>query len=476
MTPIRDFLYAIDRAIWPLAELSAKTVLAHNPQARFHLVCLDCEPPERSAVPIASHLRVSTEEVRNYVKYDVGKYNFHWGYGAAARFFVQFMPHLHQVIYLDCDTICLKPVDIEPVRAVACCRYTRYGAGSQGETAEYLNLVFPSGAAIAEAGVLVLNVDWMREVDFIARLYDGLESYQDLFRHRFYPENIALVTRFPDDITWLPLNYNAGLADFQRGRVAEADTIIYHVHQEVSGILPKIAFVENYLRTGPIHIAYITDGSTGSIMMMEISMRSVRRHNPSARFWVVSTLPLRGNFRNVVMPLPESLLFEERPHCRHSRANLLKFLLPRLPVERLVYLDTDTFCTGRLDALWALTAKDGIHIAPHPDATREAKELFGGTYYNAGVLALNLPWLRLIDFERRSLEWVPPTPAELPPHLWMADETLLNTLWRDAFAPMPEAFNVTRPGRREGVIHHFCNSGQKGRFLNTVAALGGFDG
>ncbi|MDR2675102.1 MAG: hypothetical protein LBC18_09610, partial [Opitutaceae bacterium] len=191
---------------------------------------------------------------------------------------------------------------------------------------------------------------------------------------------------------------------------------------------------------------------------------------------VVSTLPLQGKFRNVVFPLPKSRLFEDRPHTRHSRANMLKFLLPRLPVDRLIYLDTDTFCTGRLDALWALTANAGIHIAPHPDASKELKERFGGTYFNAGVLALNLAHLRLIDFEKHSLEWVPPPPAELPPHLWMAEETMLNTRWRGTLCPMPERFNVTRPGRREGVIHHFCNGDQKKAFLQTVAVMGGFAG
>jgi lipopolysaccharide biosynthesis glycosyltransferase len=473
---IKDFLYSVDHGIYPLFELSARSILAHNPGARFHLITLDCDLPERRCVPIASHLRVSTDEIRAHVKYDVNKYGFHWGYGAAARFMVQHMPHLHHVIYLDCDTVCLKPLDLEPVPGVGCARSTNFAAGAASASGEYLDFVFPAGADIAEAGVLVLNVDWMREVNFITRLYDGLEHYQDLFRDRFFAENTAIPLKFAAAITWLPLKYNCGWRDFKDGHIAEAEAVIYHVHQEVSGILPKVALVENYLRTGPMNIAYITDGGTRSIMMMEISMRSVRRHNPSARFWVVSTLPLRGEFHNVVMPLPDSLLFAGRPRCRHSRANLLKFLLPRLPVDRLIYLDTDTFCTGCLDELWALTWREGIHIARHPAASQALKDCFGGIYYNAGVLALNLPHLRRIGFEKRSLDWAPPPPPTPPPNLWMADETLLNTLWRDEFREMPEKFNVTRPGRRPGIIHHFCNGTQKRAFLNTVAAMGGFAG
>jgi lipopolysaccharide biosynthesis glycosyltransferase len=483
-SPIRDFLYAVDHAIYPLFELSARTVLAHNPGARIHLVTLDCDPPERRSVPIASCLRVSTDEVKRYVRYDVTKYGFHWGYGAAARFFVQFMPHLHQVIYLDCDTLCLQPLDLEPARSLACSHYTRFGPGDENATAEHLNLAFPTGAKIAEAGVIVLNADWMRKVNFIARLYDGLEKYQELFRDRFFAENVGLAVKFPDDITWLPIKYNCGWRDFRDGHIAESDAVIYHIHQELSGILPKVAFAENYLRSGPIHLAYITDGSTRSIMMMEISMRSVRRHNPSARIHVLSTLPLKGDFINHVMPLPENLLFENRPHCRHSRANLLKFCLPRLPLDRLIYLDTDTYCSGRIDELWALTREHAIHMVARHDAPEErlrhwvaTDELSpGSAYYNAGVMALNLDRLRRVNFETRSLEWVPPTPAELPPHLWMADETLINTLWRAEIRPMPERWNVPRPGKTPGTLHHFMNPRQKHAFLNTIAAMGGFAG
>jgi lipopolysaccharide biosynthesis glycosyltransferase len=385
------------------------------------------------------------------------------------------MPHLHQVIYLDCDTLCRKPLNLPPVEKIAAC----YGTGSTQEgknlVAEYLHYFNPGDPRTVEAGVLMLNVDWMREVDFIRRLYAGLEKWQPHYGRFFFAENMGIFERFKDDITELPLKYNAGWRDLKAGFIAEEDIIIYHLHQEQSGVRNKVRCAHQYVTGGPLVVVWISDNETANIARLEHSVASVRKYNPCVRTVVVSTTPLRGNFINFVRDIPANGYLDRRHLTRHSRANRLKFLLPTLPFERVIYLDTDTLCRGSLAPLWAMTRDHAICAvnrasAPPERAGVRVESNGESTYYSMGVLALNLEKLRAMRWQERFAAYNAQCGA--PPFFYMADETMFNDLFRDEITPVGGYYNtVCEKGEPRGIIAHYPSIGRKRYFY--AAAVGG---
>jgi hypothetical protein len=53
---------------------------------------------------------VPIDELKSFVRYRVegSGAEFHWGWGASARWFVQRMSHIHHCIFLDSDILCLR--------------------------------------------------------------------------------------------------------------------------------------------------------------------------------------------------------------------------------------------------------------------------------------------------------------------------------------------------------------------------------
>lgn len=212
-----------------------------------------------------------------------------------------------------------------------------------------------------------------------------------------------------------------------------------------------------------LNIAYAVDDSVEQIARMWMSMRTVRQWNKAVRFYVISTRPLRGKFINLVCPVPKDgfEIFRDRPHTRFADGTMLRFYLPRLPIERVIYLDTDTNCHGSLETLWEMTMRKGIgafhYTIPDTEPYAELKRtVYGKTYNNAGVLALNLDYLRSVSFETESLAWT--APAGLPTEAFFAGETILNLRWKTILYPIPRKYNVRfdRAGQKAKAIRHFC--------------------
>jgi lipopolysaccharide biosynthesis glycosyltransferase len=100
---------------------------------------------------------------------------------------------------------------------------------------------------------------------------------------------------------------------------------------------------------------------------------------------------------------------------------------------------------------------------PHAELKRE---YYGKTYNNAGVLALNLDYLRTVNFEIESLAWL--APAGIPTEVFFADETILNLRWKTILYPIPEEYNVKFPLEYQGpkAICHFFASQKESQILD----------
>ena len=466
--PVRDFLYATDGRDYELTLLSAQSVLRHAPDARFHLIIAgDWSAPAGSFAWASIHV-VSIDELKKHVCYQVeGRGDeFHWGWGACARWFVQRMGHVRQCVYLDSDILCLRAPALKLARTIAAVPAQQFRKGRRSVTADYNSKLFNAGKPLFESGVLVMNVDWMRKAGFLSKIFNNAAETQKALGRRFYAENSLLSLNFAGSIKALPLKYNAGDNDVTAGLITEEDTVFYHFHHEASGVYNKAGLMRAHTqRGGRMNIAYIVDGSADQIARLWMSMRSVCRFNKAVRFYVLSSIPLKGGFINLTARPPRAgfAIYRDRPHTRFSDATMFRFFLPRLPVERLVYLDNDTICHGSLEPLWDMTRREGIGMLRYdiPDSEPNAglkRKFYGATYHSAGVLALNLRFLRERDFEKKSLKWT--APADMPTDVFFADETLLNLRWPDLLYPIPEEFNVKHPLTHQGTqtIKHFFGS------------------
>jgi len=461
-----DYLYATDGRDFALTLLSVQSVRKHVPNARFHLIAAgDWLPPGDSPIVWDSFLSVPIDEIKNYVNYQVVGHGaeFHWGWGGCARWFVQRMPHIHHCVFLDSDILCLRAPGLEKAKTVAAVPSQNLNLGRHNETGDFYSAYFNQEKPFFETGVLVLNVDWMRKIDFLSRIFNNAAEMQQVFGRNFFAENSLLSRNFAGAIEKLPLEYNAANKDVNDGLITEEETTFYHFHHETRGVDNKKSIMDAYIqRGGRMNIAYAVDDSAEQIARMWMSMRTVRRFNRAVRFYVISTRPLRGNFVNLVCPAPEGgfALFRNRPHSRFTDDTMLRFFLPQLPVERVIYLDTSTTCQGSLEPLWAMTAQKGIgafsYTIPDSDPHAEVKRKFyGQTYNDCGVLALNLEHLRPVNFESESLAWA--APADMPARAFFAGETILNLRWKDILYPIPEEYNVMNPREYRGprAIRHF---------------------
>jgi lipopolysaccharide biosynthesis glycosyltransferase len=463
-----DYLYATDGRDFALTLLSAQSVRKHVPNARFHLIASgDWTPPNDSPIAWASFFSVPIDELKSFVRYRVEGpgAEFHWGWGACARWFVQRMPHIHHCIFLDSDILCLRAPRLKRVKTVAAVPSQNFNKGRHTETGDFGSKLFNKKKPLFESGMMVLNVDWMREVDFLSTIFDNAVETQQVLGKRFYAENSLLSRNFAGCIEKLPVEYNAGNNDVNCGLITEEETTFYHFHHETSGVSNKKAIMSAYAqRGGRMNIAYVVDDSAEQIARMWMSMRTVRQFNKAVRFYVISSRPLRGDFINLVCSVPKGgfAIYRNRPHTRFSDGTMFRFYLPRLPVDRVIYLDTDTNCHGSLEPLWEMTKRKGIgalhYVIPDKEPHAELKRKFyGKTYNNAGILALNLKHLRSLDFEAESLAWLPP--PDMPTRVFFADETILNLRWKRILYPIPDAYNVKYPADHQGpknILHFFA--------------------
>jgi lipopolysaccharide biosynthesis glycosyltransferase len=472
-----DYLYATDGRDFALTLLSAQSVRKHVPNARFHLIASgDWTPPSDSPIAWTSFVSVPIDELKNFVNYRVEGpgAEFHWGWGACVRWFVQRMLHIHQCIYLDSDVLCLRAPRLNKVKTVAAVPVQNFNKGRRTETGDFGSKFFNKKKPLLESGAMVLNVDWMRKVDFLSRIFDNAIETQQALGKRFYAENSLLSRNFAEFIEKLPLEYNVGNHDVNCRLITEEETTFYHFHHEASGIRNKEVIMSAYVqRGGRMNIAYVVDDSAEQITHMWMSMRTVRQFNKAVRFYVISNRPLRGDFINLVCPVPKGgfAIYRARPHTRFSDGTMFRFYLPRLPIDRVIYLDTDTNCHGSLEPLWEMTKRKGIgalhYTIPDKEPHAELKrKYYGKTYNNAGVLALNLDYLRTVNFETESLAWL--APAGIPTEVFFADETIINLRWKAILYPIPEAYNVKFPLEHQGpkAIRHFFASQKEAQILD----------
>ena len=150
-------------------------------------------------------------------------------------------------------------------------------------------------------------------------------------------------------------------------------------------------------KINPVNVVYAMTRNVYSWILP--SIRSLAEHNPDARVFILAEddeLPFDLPVCAEIINITGQTYFAEDSVNYNSYfkyINLLKVCYPAiLPVDKVIHLDTDTIVRESLQPLFDTDLTDKW-FAACPEY-RGNYRLVGDTYYNAGVLVLNLAQMR----------------------------------------------------------------------------------
>ena len=172
----------------------------------------------------------------------------------------------------------------------------------------------------------------------------------------------------------------------------------------------------------------------------EISIQTVKKNNPDAKVVIVSEKPIQVNGADEYYVWDLGGIHRNRGEGdRISNAAYLKLLLPRLPYDKVLFLDGDVICQYPLDNLWG-TGVEYIGLCEsHSYGKKQAEDLGIDRYGLSGMMLLNLKNLRQIDFTKKAFEKEKDIPT--PKTGWFHEETIINTCFHDLLEFLPIRYN-----------------------------------
>lgn len=172
----------------------------------------------------------------------------------------------------------------------------------------------------------------------------------------------------------------------------------------------------------------------------EISIKSVKKYNPTANIIIVSEEPITGvgEDENIIIKLPRT--FRNRGvGDRITNTAYLKLFLTDLPYDKVLYIDGDVICQEPLNDLWKTKCNYIVLTESHNFGLQQAQALGVEKYGLTGMMLMNLKNLRNINFTGRCLEieQLLPTPSTG----WQHDETCINVALQNKLQFADKKFN-----------------------------------
>lgn len=202
-----------------------------------------------------------------------------------------------------------------------------------------------------------------------------------------------------------------------------------------------------------MEIVYVFDKNY--IPYFEMSVQSVLKYNPNAHITVVSPEKLDIPYKNVVIPIGKQ---KHRENDRITDATYLKLMLPKLPLDKIIYIDADVLCLGSLEDLWKMDC-DFINLCEsHIGGEKQAKAHGHKKYGLSGVMVMNLKALREFNFIEKAFK-----PFELDLPLWCHEESIINHYFYDKLTFIDRKYNycynrIYREPVENIVLLHFPSS------------------
>ena len=193
----------------------------------------------------------------------------------------------------------------------------------------------------------------------------------------------------------------------------------------------------------------------------EISIKSVKKYNPTAKIIIVSEEPISGigEDENFIIKLPRT--FRNRGvGDRITNTAYLKLFLTKLPYDKVLYIDGDVICQAPLDELWNTKCNYIVLTESHNFGLQQAQELGVEKYGLSGMMLMNLKNLRSVNFTEYCLSFEDKIPT--PKTGWCHEETLINVAFNDKLTFTDKKFNYcinrkyTNPIReKDAVLLHY---------------------
>jgi lipopolysaccharide biosynthesis glycosyltransferase len=209
------------------------------------------------------------------------------------------------------------------------------------------------------------------------------------------------------------------------------------------------------------YLLYCTDANYW--MPLYISLYSLLKNNPENRFKVViisdsqdetflKNLPFLkelNNLADVLFVQPDLSNLEDAPTYRHlTLATYYRILIGRLLPEntkRILYLDCDTIIESSLSELLATNIDDYTLSAARDCYCAEHTSRLGlpeNSYFNAGILLINLEKWRSTDVEGRLFEYIKKNSKDI----LISDQDVLNSVLHDEWLEFDLKFNFQEIG------------------------------
>ena len=183
-------------------------------------------------------------------------------------------------------------------------------------------------------------------------------------------------------------------------------------------------------------IAYVADEHY--LPYLKRSMGSVRKYNKDAKFVILTNQVFQLPGAEVYTITPDTEKFKFRKIDRMHEGVYYKFYLPKLPYDKVLYMDCDVLCQRPLNDLWDEKCDFICATESHIYGKTQAAELGLEKYALTGMMLLNLKALRKADFTQKCLDKL----ATVNPH-WH-DETIINLEFNDKIRFIDKKYNYCR--------------------------------
>lgn len=183
-------------------------------------------------------------------------------------------------------------------------------------------------------------------------------------------------------------------------------------------------------------IAYVADEHY--LPYLKRSMDSVRKYNKEAKFVVLASKVFQLPGAEVYTITPDTEKFKYRQNDRMHEGVYYKFYLPKLPYDKVLYMDCDILCQRPLNDLWNEKCPFICATESHIYGKTQAAELGLKKYALTGMMLMNLKALRKADFTQKCLDKL----ATVNPK-WH-DETIINLEFNDEIRFIDKKYNYCR--------------------------------
>ncbi len=212
-------------------------------------------------------------------------------------------------------------------------------------------------------------------------------------------------------------------------------------------------------------IAYVCDEKY--LPFLKVSMASIKRYNKNVEFAILTSKPFKVEGAKVYTFVPDSNLFKFKANDRMQDGVYYKFYLPKLPFDKVLFMDCDVICQRPLKTLWEQDCPFICATESHAFGQVQAQELGLKKYALTGMMLMNLKELRKANFTQRCLDRL----AKESPRFH--DETIINLEFNNKIKFIDVKYNYCKDRRYDNpikesdayLLHYVGGTVQKNKML-----------